>query len=70
MSEAEYKEYDAGTTIFTLEQNREAFKPGTTMASLPFAAEQISAFLQNVGLAKTPPKLDGLFVDTFVKAAK
>ncbi|SBO42026.1 ABC transporter substrate-binding protein [Cyanobium sp. NIES-981] len=70
VSEEEYKEYNAGTTIFTLEDNLKALEPGTTMASLPYAAEEISAFLQNVGLAKTPPKLDGLFVDTFVKAAK
>ncbi|CAK6693096.1 hypothetical protein IFHNHDMJ_01354 [Synechococcus sp. CBW1107] len=68
VSEEEYKAYDAGTTILTLEQNREAFKPGNTMASLPFAADQISLFLQEVGLAKTPPKLDGLLDSRFVDA--
>jgi NitT/TauT family transport system substrate-binding protein len=70
VSEEEYKEYNAGTTIFSLEDNLKALEPGTTMASLPYAAGQISTFLQEVGLAKEPPKLDGLFVDTFVKAAK
>jgi len=69
VSEAEYKEYDAGTTIFTLEQNREALKPGNTMASLPFAAAEISTFLQEVGLAKTPPDLTKLFDARFVDAA-
>jgi NitT/TauT family transport system substrate-binding protein len=68
VSEEEYKAYDAGTTILTLEQNREAFKPGTTMASLPYAADQISLFLQEVGLAKTPPKLEGLLDPQFVNA--
>jgi NitT/TauT family transport system substrate-binding protein len=68
VSEAEYKAYDAGTTIFTLAQNREAFQEGTTMASLPYAARQISAFLQRVGLAKTPPNLEGLLEPRFVNA--
>ena len=69
VSEADYKAYDAGTTIYSLEQNRQVFKPGTTMTSLPYAAEQISAFLQAVGLAKTAPKLDGLLEPKFVNAA-
>jgi len=69
VSEADYKAYDAGTTIYSLEQNRQVFKPGTTMTSLPFAAEQISAFLQAVGLAKTAPKLDSLLEPKFVNAA-
>jgi NitT/TauT family transport system substrate-binding protein len=38
------------------------------MASLPFAAQQISAFLQQVGLAKTPPNLKGLLEPRFVNA--
>lgn len=70
VSEAEYTEYDAGTTIFSLEDNRKAFQPGDTMASLPFAAEQISVFLQEVGLAETPPDLTKLFDSRFVEAAK
>jgi NitT/TauT family transport system substrate-binding protein len=70
VSEEEYKEYDAGTTILTLEQNREAFKPGTTFSSLPYAAEQISAFLVETGLAETPPDLDGLLQGQFVDAVK
>ena len=69
VSEADYKAYDAGTTIYSLEQNRQVFKPGTTMTSLPYAAEQISGFLQAVGLAKTAPKLEGLLDPTFVNAA-
>jgi len=69
VNETDYKAYDAGTTIYSLEQNRQVFQPGTTMTSLPFAAEQISAFLQAVGLAKTAPKLDGLLEPKFVNAA-
>ena len=69
VSEAEYRAYDAGTTLYDLETNRAVFKPGTTMIALPFAAEQISAFLQAVGLAKTAPRLDGLLNPAFVNAA-
>jgi|688.fasta_scaffold02235_12 NitT/TauT family transport system substrate-binding protein len=69
VSEAEFKEYDAGTTIQTLAENRANFKPGTTMTSLPFAAEQISAFLVEVGLAKSKPDLSNLLNSTFVDNA-
>jgi len=70
VSEPEYKAYDAGTTILTLEQNKEAFKPGTTMKSLPYAAKEIGVFLQDVGLAKTAPPLDGLLQPQFVDGVK
>jgi NitT/TauT family transport system substrate-binding protein len=68
VSIAEYKDYAAGTKIFTLEENLKAFEPGNTMASLPYAAERLSSFLQKVGLAKTQPDLSKLFDDRFVKA--
>ncbi len=66
VSEAEFKAYNAGTTIQTLEENRSNFKPGTTMISLPYAAEQISAFLVETGLAKTKPDLSKLLNAQFV----
>jgi NitT/TauT family transport system substrate-binding protein len=68
VSEKEYQDYDAGTTIFSLEQNREAFKPGDTMASLPYAAERIGDFLVEVKLAEKPPQLDNLLEPKFVQA--
>jgi NitT/TauT family transport system substrate-binding protein len=70
VSEEEYREYEAGTTLFSLEDNLKALEPGTTMASLPFAAGQISTFLQQVGLAESPPNLEGLFEGRFLKAAQ
>ena len=70
VSEEDYKAYDAGTTILTLEENREVFKPGSTMKSLPFAAQEIGTFLQEVGLAKTAPPLEGLLQPQFVDAVK
>jgi NitT/TauT family transport system substrate-binding protein len=64
----EYKEYANGTKIFTIEENLKAFQPGNDMSSLQFAAEQMSKFLTQVGLAKAQPNLDKLFDDRFVKA--
>jgi NitT/TauT family transport system substrate-binding protein len=64
----EYVEYDAGTKIFTLEENLKAFQPGTDMTSLPYAAEEITKFLVESGLAKQKPDLTKLFDDRFVKA--
>jgi NitT/TauT family transport system substrate-binding protein len=64
----EYKEYDAGTSIFTKDQNLAAFAAGSTPANLNFQAEQIAQFLVDTGLAPTKPSLDGLFNDSFVKA--
>jgi NitT/TauT family transport system substrate-binding protein len=64
----EYKEYDEGTTIFTIEQNLKAFEPGSDMASLSYAADEITKFLVDAGLAKEAPDLSKLFDDRFVKA--
>lgn len=69
VSEAEFKAYDAGTTIQTLEQNRANFRPGSSMISLPYAAAQISAFLVEVGLAKTKPDISNLLNSQFVDNA-
>jgi NitT/TauT family transport system substrate-binding protein len=64
----EYKDYAAGTKIFTVAENLKAFQPGTSMTSLPYAAEQLSKFLVDVGLATTKPDLSKIFDDRFVKA--
>jgi NitT/TauT family transport system substrate-binding protein len=68
VSVADYKSYDAGTTIFTKEQNLSAFATGTTSANLDYEAAQISDFLVSTGLAPTKPDLAGLFEPKFVEA--
>jgi NitT/TauT family transport system substrate-binding protein len=65
---AEYKDYAKGTKIFTLAENLKAFQPGKDMNSLSYAAEQLSNFLNEVGLAKTKPDLSKLLDDRFLKA--
>jgi NitT/TauT family transport system substrate-binding protein len=64
----DYKSYDAGTTIFTRDQNLSAFASGTTPANLDFEAGQIAQFLVDAKLAEAKPSLTGLFDPTFVKA--
>jgi NitT/TauT family transport system substrate-binding protein len=64
----EYKEYDAGTRIFTIEENLKTMEAGSDMTSLPFAAAEIMKFLVNSGLAQEAPDLSKLFDDRFIKA--
>lgn len=64
----EYKEYADGTKIFTVEENLKAFQPANNMSSLIFAAEEMSDFLVEAGLASQKPDLNLLFDDRFVKA--
>ncbi|MET0134372.1 MAG: ABC transporter substrate-binding protein [Kibdelosporangium sp.] len=69
VSTDDYKSYDAGTTIFTRQQNLDAFTPGTTPQHLNHQARQIADFITAAGLTKEAPSLDGLFDDRFVKAS-
>jgi NitT/TauT family transport system substrate-binding protein len=64
----EYKQYAAGTKLFSVEDNLKAFQPGNNMTSLVFAADEMSKFLKTLGLASTRPDLSKLFDDRFVKA--
>jgi NitT/TauT family transport system substrate-binding protein len=67
VSDSEYKEYAQGTRIFTVEENLKAFQVGNDLNSLPYAAAKMSAFLTEVGLAKSNPDLTKIFDDRFVK---
>jgi NitT/TauT family transport system substrate-binding protein len=69
VSEADYETYDTGTTIFTRQQNIDAFTAGTTSANLNYQANSIADFLVSTGLAPSKPPLDGLFDARFVNAA-
>jgi NitT/TauT family transport system substrate-binding protein len=69
VSDADYKTYDSGTTIFTREQNLAAFESGTSPANLDYQAKSIAKFLVEAGLVDEEPPLDGLFDPAFVKAS-
>ncbi|GAA3261495.1 ABC transporter substrate-binding protein [Dactylosporangium siamense] len=70
VSDDDYKSYDAGTTIFTKEQNIEAFTPGSDAKHLDFQANKIAEFLVSTKLVDAKPPLDGLFEPKFVKAVR
>lgn len=67
VSAVDYQTYDAGTTIFTRQQNIDAFTPGTTPAHLNYQAARISDFMVNTGLIRQRPALDGLLDGRFVE---
>jgi NitT/TauT family transport system substrate-binding protein len=70
VSDADYQGYDAGTTIFTRQQNLDAFASGGTPANLDFQANQIADFIVSTGLADAKPPLDGLLEPKFVQAVR
>ena len=63
----EYQDYDAGTRIFTLADNLQAFSSGNNNTSLTFAAQEISKFLVESKLIKQAPDLSNLLDDRFIK---
>jgi NitT/TauT family transport system substrate-binding protein len=67
VSVADYETYDKGTTIFSLAQNTEAFRPGSTPAHLNFQAVEIADFLIDTGLIDKKPSLDGLLDPRFIE---
>jgi NitT/TauT family transport system substrate-binding protein len=69
VSVADYQSYDAGTTIFTREQNLAAFASGDTPTNLNHQASAIADFLVASGLVDKKPSLDGLLEPRFVQAA-
>jgi NitT/TauT family transport system substrate-binding protein len=70
VSEAEYRTYDAGTTIFSLDDNLRAFTPGRTSAHLSYQATALSGFLLDNRLTQIKPTLDRLIDPRFVKALR
>jgi NitT/TauT family transport system substrate-binding protein len=69
VSPDDYRSYDAGTTLFTRQQNVDAFTPGITPAHLNYQASRIVDFMKLTEMAKEPPSLDGLLDGRFVDAA-
>ena len=64
----DYASYDAGTHIFTLRENLEAFAPGTTIKHLNDSGTMMADFLLKTGLTKKPVSIAGIFDARFVKA--
>jgi NitT/TauT family transport system substrate-binding protein len=68
ISPEELKLYKEGTRFFTLAENIEAFTPGDTMKSMPYAATKMADFMKGVGFIKKVPDLTKILDSQFVKA--
>jgi NitT/TauT family transport system substrate-binding protein len=68
VSVADYATYDAGTTIFSLKDNINAFSTGRDATHLGYQAENLSKFLVDAKLAPFAPSLDRLFEPRFVRS--
>ncbi|MSQ14614.1 MAG: aliphatic sulfonate ABC transporter substrate-binding protein [Dehalococcoidia bacterium] len=68
VSEAEYKEFDAGTTIFSVDQNLTAFAPRSDITHLNFATQEVSKFLLDNKFIEKPLDANQIFDGSFVKA--
>ena len=64
----DYKGYDAGTTIFTRQQNLDAFTAGTTPEHLNYQAALTADFVYGTGMVQHRPSISGLLDERFVKA--
>jgi NitT/TauT family transport system substrate-binding protein len=60
--------FKAGTRMFTLEDNLEAFSPGEGMQHMPYAAEKMADFMVKVGFIPEAPDLAKVLDDQFVNA--
>jgi NitT/TauT family transport system substrate-binding protein len=64
----DYRTYAAGTTIFTHQQNLDAFTPGTNPQHLNYQAAQIADFVFGTGMVQSRPSVAGLLDNRFVNA--
>jgi NitT/TauT family transport system substrate-binding protein len=65
----EFQLFKAGTKIFTIQDNLEAFSKGNNMKSMAYASRKITAFLQNnLKSIDKQPNLTKLFDRSFVEA--
>ncbi len=69
ISPEEYQQYKDGTTLFSIEDNLEAFSEGATMKSMPHAAEIMADFMVKTGFIPEKPDMSHLFDDRFIKAS-
>ena len=67
VSVEEYKDYDAGTTLFSAADNVKAFGSGNDYKSLQFAQKEISKFLVDTELVKSAPNLTGVLDPQFIQ---
>lgn len=68
ISTEELQALKAGTRMFTLEDNLEAFSDGEEIKHMPAAAEEMAEFMVGVGFIPEAPDLSMILDDQFVRA--
>ncbi len=68
VSTEDYETYDAGTTLFSIDDNVAAFESGDERANLDHNAEEITAFLLETELIEEEPDLSQLLDPQFITA--
>ncbi|WP_019506382.1 ABC transporter substrate-binding protein [Pleurocapsa sp. PCC 7319] len=69
VSYEELQLFKAGTKMFNLEENFEAFADGNNMRHMPYAARKMTNFLQHsLKSIDKKPNLDAIFNQSFIKA--
>ena len=68
ISTEELQALKAGTRMFTLEDNLEAFSDGEEIKHMPAAAEEMAEFMVGVGFIPEAPDLSTILDDQFVRA--
>jgi NitT/TauT family transport system substrate-binding protein len=66
----EYKEYDAGTTLFSIDDNIAAFTAGEDITHLNYAADEIALFLIEVGFVEGEFDYSKMLEPKFIEAYK
>ena len=69
ISSEEYQQYKDGTTLFSIEDNLEAFSESAMMKSMPYAAAIMADFMMQTGFIPEKPDMSNLFDDRFIKVA-
>ena len=70
VSPAEYKDYDAGTTLFTLQQNIDAFKPGSDLTHLDYASRKSASSSWTTSSSRNRLSTTGVFEPKFIEGYK
>lgn len=67
LTREELELFEEGITFFDIEDNLEAFSDGDNLTHMPYAAQEIAGFLQELDFIVENPDLDAIFDAQFVE---
>jgi NitT/TauT family transport system substrate-binding protein len=68
VSVEDYVSYEAGTTLFSVEDNLQAFEEGSDFTSLHFVAAELATFLVEAEFVESEPDVSTIFDASFIQA--